>query len=124
MANGSYEVVIGDGTKKWVKPEEILYEVEEKHRDDLDNYFEVIMDENGVNIIPKGLKVVEIESDREDIKRIRLEFVDGRKHTTGNIHIGDVEIIDREQISTQPPPLEKESLVKKLINIVTKEDSE
>ena len=79
MANGSYEVE-DKGKTFWVKTDDILYKIELEWLDNLNNYFEIIYDESGINFIPKDLNDIEIESDREDIKRVKFNFLDGRKH--------------------------------------------
>ena len=54
MANGSYEVLHSESNVKfWVKPEDIMYIVDKEVLDDVNNYFEVIWDEDGLNLIPK-----------------------------------------------------------------------
>ena len=43
MSNGSYEVAHQE-KKFWVKPEEILYQIDTKWVDDIIHYFEIIFD--------------------------------------------------------------------------------
>lgn len=122
MANGSYEVSLG-GKNYWVKSEEILYKIDLAWTDSLSNYFEIIYDESGINIIPKELNSIEIESDREDIVRIKLNLSEGRKHKVINLHIGDTVINDKESISVRPAK-KKESKIEKVINIIKGEEDE
>lgn len=122
MANGSYEVTLG-GKNYWVKSEEILYKIDLAWADSLSNYFEIIYDESGINIIPKDLNTIEIESDREDIVRIKLNLSEGRKHKVINLHIGDTVINDKESISVRPAK-KKESKIEKVINIIKGEEDE
>jgi len=122
MANGSYEVSIGS-KNYWVKSEEILYKIDLEWVDSLSNYFEIIYDESGINIIPKDLNNIEIESDREDIVRIKLNLSEGRKHTVINLHIGDTIISDNESISVRPAK-KKETKIEKVINIIKGEEDE
>jgi len=122
MSNGSYEV-IHKSTKFWVKPEEILYEVDLNWTDDLNNYLEIIYDESGINIIPKELDRIEIESDREDIKRIKLNLFDGRKHKVINLHVGDTVINDKESI-TKRPAKKKKTKIEKIINFLNEKEDE
>ena len=76
MANGSYEVLHSDAKAKfWVKPEEIFYPINRENLDDINNYFEVIWDDEGLNLIPKEFLSVDIESDREDFNRIKFNFL-------------------------------------------------
>lgn len=122
MSNGSYEATY-QKKRIWVKPEEILYKIQKEWVDNLNNYFEIIFDETGINIIPKELTLIELESDGEDIKRIKLNFVDGRKHKTVNLHIGDTNINDMESITTRPIK-KKKSKIEKVINIIKGEEDE
>ena len=49
MANGSYEVLHQETQLKfWVKSENILYKIDKKNDDDLNNYFEFIFDDGGL----------------------------------------------------------------------------
>jgi len=122
MANGSYEV-LHDGAQVsfWVKPEEVLYQIDEDNVDDLNNYFEVIFDRGGLNMIPKNIDSINIESDREDINRIKLNFKGGNKHSTCNIHIGNIIITDDMKISKRPTK-NKKSKLKRIINILKNKD--
>ena len=122
MANGSYEV-LHDGAQVsfWVKPEEVLYQIDEDNVDDLNNYFEVIFDRDGLNIIPKNIGSINIESDREDINRIRLNFRGNNKHNVCDIHIGNVVITDDMKISKRPKK-KKKSKLKRIINILKNKD--
>lgn len=120
MANGSYEVS-DNGKTFWIKPDDILYVIKKEWVDDLNNYFEIIFDENGINIIPKELNLIEIESDREDIKRIKLNFAEGRKHSVINLHIGDTEIKDMENLTIRKEKKKKNKL-EKVIQIIKGDD--
>lgn len=130
MANGSYEVQeyidngIGSiGKSFWVKPEEILYPINKNMIDDINLYFEIIWDEEGLNLIPKDFFSIDIESDREDFNRIKFNFGDGRKHKTVNIHVGDSVINDMDKVTTRPKP-KKEGKFKKIIKVLKKEENE
>lgn len=120
MSNGSYEATY-QKNRIWVKPEEILYKIQKEWVDDLNNYFEIIFDETGINIVPKELTLIELESDREDIKRIKLNFVDGRKHKTVNLHIGDTNINDMENLTIRKVKKKKGKL-EKVIEIIKGDD--
>lgn len=120
MANGSYEVSNG-GRNFWIKPDEILYGIQKEWVDDLNNYFEIIYDSNGINIIPKELNLIEIESDREDIKRIKLNFTEDRKHSVINLHIGDTKIKDIENLTIRKEKKKKNKL-EKVIQIIKGDD--
>lgn len=120
MANGSYEVNFNNKTF-WIQPDEILYGIKKEWVDDLNNYFEIIFDDSGINIIPKELNLIEIESDREDIKRIKLNFVEGRKHSIINLHIGDTEIKDMENLTIRKEK-KKKNKIEKVIQIITGDD--
>lgn len=122
MANGSYEVLHDKAQVTfWVKPDEVLYQIDEDNVDDLNNYFEVIFDRDGLNIIPKNIDSIYIESDREDINRIKLNFKSGNKHKVCNIHIGNVVITDNMKISKRPIK-KKKSKLKRIINILKNKD--
>jgi hypothetical protein len=121
MANGSYEVKEKDKTF-WIKPDEVLYKIELDWLDNLNNYFEIIYEENGINIIPKDLKNIEIESDREDIRRIKINLFDGRKHNIINFHIGDTEIKDMEELTVRPKK-KKKNKIEKIINVLKESEN-
>lgn len=130
MANGCYEVVewidngIGEiGKSFWVKPDDTMYPIKKEFIDDINKYFEVIWDDIGLNLIPKDLLNIEIESDREDFNRIRLNYQDGRKHSVVNIHIGDVTIGDKQEITVRPKK-KKKSKIEKVIKIIKGEENE
>jgi hypothetical protein len=122
MSGGSYEVLYNN-SKFWVKPEEILYPINKEMVDDINNYFELIWDESGLNLIPKDFSSIDIESDREDFNRIKFNFDEGRKHRVINIHIGDSPINDKNEITIKPVKEEK-SKIKKIIDIVKNKEDE
>lgn len=129
MSNGSYEVIewidngIGEiGNPFWIKPEEIMYQVNQEVMDDINNYFEIIWDDNGLNLIPKDIFSVDIESDREDFNRIKFNYDDGRKHNTVNIHIGDIKINDKNELTIKTVK-EKKSKLEKVINILKENET-
>ena len=118
MANGAYEVLHSDAQVKfWVKPEDILYKIDEENDDDLNNYFEIIFDKSGLNLIPKNILSIDVESDREDINRIKLTFSDDTKHKICNIHVGDTVIKDLDGLTEQPKEEEK-SKIEKIVDII------
>jgi hypothetical protein len=129
MANGSYEVVqwvdgLGDmGKVFWVKPEELMYSIKTEMIDDINHYFEVIWDEDGLNLVPKDLLSVNIKSDREDFNRIEFNCSEGRKHNTINIHIGDTPINDKDKVTVRPKK-KKKSKVEKIINVLKEKEDE
>lgn len=120
MANGSYEIS-HNNTKSWIKPDEIIYKIDKEWVDDINEYFEIIYDETGINIIPKELESIDIESDREDIKRIKLNLFEGRKHISINLHIGDTVINDKEKITIRPTK-DKKNKLEKVIEVIKGED--
>lgn len=122
MSNGSYEVIY-QGKQIWVKPEEILYQIDTNWVDDINHYFEIIFDENGINIIPKELSSINVESDREDINRIKFNFLGNRKHSVINFHVGDT-IINDESSITKRPTKKRKSKIEKVINIIKGEEDE
>lgn len=123
MANGSYEVMSYNGKSFWVKPDEILYPINKDMVDDINLYFEIIWDEEGLNLIPKDFSSIDIESDREDFNRIKFNFDEGRKHKTVNIHIGDSVINDQYEITIRPKK-KKKNKIEKIINVLKEEDDE
>ena len=66
LSNGSYEVEIDD-QRKWVKEELILYVIDTEFEDDINNYFEIIYDENGIHMIPKKLEEITIDDAGEKV---------------------------------------------------------
>lgn len=130
MSNGSYEVVqwvdigVGEiGKPFWIKPEEIMYLIKKEMLDDINHYFEVIWDEDGLNLIPKDLLSVNIKSDREDFNRIEFNCSEGRKHNTINIHIGDTPINDNDKVTVRPKK-KKKSKVEKIISVLKEKEDE
>lgn len=124
MSNGSYEVVewVDNGlgvvnNPFWVKPDEIMYLIKEEMVDDINNYFEVIWDEGGLNLIPKDFSHIDIESDREDFNRIKLNYDKGRKHMVVNIHVGNSKINDKKEVTIRAEK-EKKSKFDKIINVL------
>lgn len=117
MSNGSYEVVDVEPTtdgkyleskkgsrvdkgaeikyaiKRWVKPKDIAYSLTTTdHSDPITNYFETVYGEEGeIYIIPKGLESVEIVTDENGFKTIRLKY-DDHIHNVVNLLIGEQEI--------------------------------
>ena len=81
----------------------------------------MIFDREGLNLIPKNIDSIDIESDREDINRIKLNFKDGNKHKTCNLHVGNVIIMDKLKISKRPKKKKKNKL-KRIINILKNKD--
>jgi hypothetical protein len=90
MSNGSYEVDV-DGERLWLKDEQILYVIDTEFEDDLNNYFEIIYDENGINMIPKKLTDITIFDENEELKSIELG-IEGERHKKITFHIGDTKI--------------------------------
>ncbi len=82
---------------------------------------EEILDREGLKQIPKNIDSIDIESDREDINRIKLNFKDGNKHKTCNFHIGNITITDNLKISRRPKT-KKKSKLKRIINILKNKD--
>jgi len=110
MANGSYEVTewvdngLGAiGKPFWVKPEEISYEIMKEQMDNLENYFEFIFNEDGLHIVPKNIDLIQIDMDRDDLKKIVLTYPD-TKHKTVTMYVGDTVITDEKEICETPPP--------------------
>jgi hypothetical protein len=117
MSNGSYEVIDVESTtegkfldikkgsrheggveikyavKKWVKPKDIAYSLTTTdHSDPITNYFETVYGEEGeIHIIPKDLESVELITDENGFKTVRLKY-EGHLHNTVNILIGENEI--------------------------------
>lgn len=128
MANGSYEVVqwvggVDKGKVFWVKPEELMYSIKTDMIDDINHYFEVIWDEDGLNLVPKDLLSVNIKSDREDFNRIEFNCYEGRKHNTINIHVGDTPINDKDKVTVRPKK-KKKSKVEKIISVLKEKEDE
>tara|TARA_R110002020_G_scaffold76214_1_gene193446 strand:+ start:245 stop:670 length:426 start_codon:yes stop_codon:yes gene_type:complete len=98
MSNGSYEVKVGN-RNVWVKEEEIQYKIDYEHVDDIENYFEVIYDEDGVNLIPKNIEGIRLDETNPDFKRIVIEF-NGNKHKQVTLHIGDETLSDDDEPKT------------------------
>jgi len=120
MSNGSYEVSDNRGNKFFTKPEDILYLIDIEHDDNLDDYFEPIFDGNGLNLIPKNIKTVSLDTEDDGNRSIEIIFEDGRKHNRCVIHIGDMEIIDDKEITKRP--IRVESKIEKIIKIVKNGD--
>ena len=84
MSGGSYEVEYtnenGVVKRKWVKPEEILYTIDEKTEDDINNYFEIMFDDLN-----------------EEAQKRFLEFLGLDNAEDGNFDIAPLAIFDFEQ---------------------------
>jgi hypothetical protein len=105
LSNGSYEVEI-DNQRKWVEGELILYVINTEFEDDINNYFEIIYDENGIHMIPKKLEEITIDDENEELKSIQLS-ISGEKHKSVTFHIGDTKIFTNEN----PKPEEEEETI-------------
>jgi hypothetical protein len=122
MANGSYEVVqwidngLGSlGNPFWVKPEEIE---DTQWDDDIENYFHIIYDEEGLHIVPKNIDLVKLTADEDGSKKIVMDYPD-TKHKTVTFYIGDTKIVDDEELTDVP---EKEKLTSKISKVILGED--
>jgi hypothetical protein len=104
LSNGSYEIEV-DGERKWVEEDQILYVIDTEFEDDINNYFEVIYDENGIHMIPKKLKEITIFDDNDELKSVEL-VIEGEKHEKVTFHIGDTNIWTSEN----PKPEEEEEI--------------
>ena len=102
LSNGSYEVEV-DEKRIWVKEDQILYIIDTEFEDNLDNYFEIIYDENGIHMIPKKLNEITILDENEELKSIELDM-EGEKHKKVTFHIGNTKIW-----STENPKPEEET---------------
>ena len=78
LSNGSYEVEV-DGERIWMKEDQMLYIINTEFEDDLNNYFEIIYDENGIHMIPKKLGEITIFDENEELKSIELN-IEGERH--------------------------------------------
>ena len=106
MSNGSYEVKIENGNvkvKRWVSPEEILYKIDLRHIDDINNYFEIIYDDYGVHLIPKMLEEVVISDEQDELKNISFQLNGETKHKSVTIHIGDTDVWSECNPKPEPP---------------------
>ncbi len=107
LSNGAYEVDI-DGERKWVQPDQILYVIDTEFEDDINNYFEIIYDENGIHMIPKKLEEITIFDENDELKSVEFK-VTGERHETVTFHIGDTNIWtsenpkpEKEEKTTEP----------------------
>jgi hypothetical protein len=103
LSNGSYEVEV-DGKRVWMKEDQMLYVINTEFEDDLNNYFEIIYDENGINMIPKKLTEMTIFDENEELKSIEMN-IEGERHQKITFHIGDTNIWTSEK----PKPEEEET---------------
>lgn len=124
MANGSYEVIelIGDsentvGSSFWVKPEDISYRIDSEWYDYLGNYFEIIFDEEGLHIIPKNISLINIDMDRDDMKKLILHYPD-TKHKTVTLYVGDTKITDEHGITENPDKVVEPTLGEKVKKVI------
>lgn len=102
LSNGSYEVEV-DGQRVWLKDDQILYVINTEFEDDLNNYFEIIYDEDGIHMIPKKLKEITVFDENDELKSIELD-IEGERHQKITFHIGDTNIWTSEN----PKPEEEE----------------
>ncbi len=96
MANSHYEVTLTNGDKVWVKEDSILYKIDQDSVDDINNYFEIIYDKNGVHLIPKNLDEIVIDDDNDMLKSMSFKTNGDTKHSEITIHIGDTVITNKE----------------------------
>jgi len=76
--------------KKWVKPNEIAYDTKQtNNNENLDYYVEIIHDDQEIQIIPKDLKGVQLVTDENGFKTIKLIY---EGDSVINILIGENEI--------------------------------
>jgi hypothetical protein len=108
LSNGSYEIEVED-QRVWVEEDQLLYVIDTEFEDDLNNYFEIIYDENGINIIPKKLEEITIFDENEELKSIEFE-VTGEKHRKITFHIGDTNIWSTD--NPKPEEVEKKETKK------------
>lgn len=117
LSNGSYEVEVMDKHNQpqrvWLKEDQMLYVIDLEFEDNLNNYFEIIYDENGIQIIPKKLTEITIFDENEELKSIDFE-IDGEKHKKVTFHIGDTNIWSSEN----PKPEEEEKTETKKHRII------
>jgi hypothetical protein len=90
LSNGSYEVEV-DGERKWVEEDQILYKINTEFEDNLNNYFEIIYDEDGIHMIPKKLREITIFDEEDELKSIEFG-IEGERHSKVTFHIGDTNI--------------------------------
>lgn len=102
MANGSYEVEI-DGKMEWLKEDDILYVINTEYEDDINKYFEIIFDENGLNLVPKGLTKITIDDETDEYKTMEFSIINS-KHEKIVLHLGNTPIWDHKN----PEPKEVE----------------
>jgi hypothetical protein len=126
MSNGSYEVVnwinddIGSfGKSFWVRPEEILREVNPEWEDDLNNYFEIIFDEEGLHMVPKNIELIKIEEDVNGTKKIVITYPEN-KHKILTMYVGETTITDEHDITEGRP--EEPNLIDKVKDIIVGEE--
>ena len=104
LSNGSYEIDV-DGQRLWVKSEDILYVINTEFEDDLNNYFEIIYDEEGIHMIPKKLNEITIFGESDELKTVEMS-IEGERHKKITFHIGDTNIW-----TTDNPKPEEEEVV-------------
>jgi hypothetical protein len=109
LSNGSYEIEV-DEERKWVKDDQILYVIDTEFEDDINNYFEVIFDKDGIHMIPKKLGEITIFDENDELKSIEMS-IEGEKHKTVTFHIGDTNIWSTD--NPKPEEEEKEDEPKK-----------
>jgi hypothetical protein len=102
MSNGSYEVEV-DGKRSWVEEEMILYKIDPKWVDNIENYFEVMFDENGIHLIPKMVEEITIDDEQDELKSITFDMKGDVKHKTVTIHIGDTDVWSGCNPKPEPP---------------------
>lgn len=104
LSNGAYEVeILQTGERKWVQEDQILYVIDTEFVDDINNYFEVIFDKDGVHLIPKMLEEITIFDENEELKSIEFKMAEGNKHSKVTFHIGDTSVWS----SNNPKPEEE-----------------
>jgi hypothetical protein len=97
----AYEIEV-DGERQWLTDEQILYIIDTEFEDDINNYFEIIFDKDGIHMIPKKLGEITILDEFDELKSMEFSIT-GERHKKVTFHVGDTDIWS----SDKPKPEEE-----------------
>ena len=101
LSNGAYEVMVGK-KRVWVNEDQIMYVINTEFEDNISNYFEIIYDDDGVQMIPKNIEVINVIDGDEELKSIEFITGGGEKHSKITFHIGSTDVWTSKNPKPEP----------------------
>jgi hypothetical protein len=103
MSNGAYEIEIEGGERVWVEEDMVLYKIDLEWLDNIENYFEIMFDKDGVHLIPKRVQEITVDDEQDELKSITFIMDGNEKHKTITMHIGDTDVWSGCNPKPEPP---------------------